>query len=181
MADVQFQQAKAYLAQGSKASGVSVYVAVACFAGSGAARMLTEMRRRYDHVAELLGRLLREKPDDAVDILESLSLEVKRGRYRQAASVGVGPKHDVATPNATVDLAKRQRRLFKSEAAVSNDDDDNDEVENEDCELPNLVDLMQQFEAAGAGLGRDEGFRVLLSLRKLINRVCVCGLMTNWC
>jgi hypothetical protein len=52
------------------------------------------------------------------------------------------------------------------------EDEDNIPVEQDEVEtpLPNLMELMYYFEQAGVGLGREEMFRVWLSLKQLVDR-----------
>lgn len=60
MADLEFEKAKAYLLQGSSSV--------------------------YDHLAGVLGKLLEEKPDNALDILDDVSRQVKGEAFKDTSS-----------------------------------------------------------------------------------------------
>merc|ERR1719447_2578220 len=62
------------------------------------------------------------------------------------------------------EIASNQKNLF-----TKSDEAEEMEAENLDgeCALPNLLELVNQFEETGVCLGRDETYRIYLALKKL--------------
>jgi len=110
----------------------------------------------YDHLKSALTKLLDERPDNAVDDFEDLSKQLKPGKGGSLAP------EDAALLQKVVELATSQEKLFKP---VEGEDAEQDE----DVE-PQIDDVMKQsqyFEDAGVGLGREEVFRIYLSMKQL--------------
>lgn len=63
MAESDFLDAKAFLLKASSATGISV----------------------YDHLTNVISRLLDERPNNAVDIIEDLSSQVKHEQFKPVA------------------------------------------------------------------------------------------------
>ena len=59
MAEADFLDAKAYLLKASDASGTNV----------------------YDHLSSVISKMLDERPNNAVDLLESISAQVKKEQF----------------------------------------------------------------------------------------------------
>lgn len=74
----------------------------------------------YDHLARLLHKILDERPENAVDVFEDMSREVKRGLMHDKQ----GALRDTPFSSAQQDLADLQRILF---ARPPSDDGDHDE------------------------------------------------------
>ncbi|RKO97157.1 hypothetical protein CXG81DRAFT_11583 [Caulochytrium protostelioides] len=147
--DVEFQNAKSYLQSVSMSSesGVSL----------------------YEHMTELVARLLETRPKDALADIEAISAQVKRRRF--PADRHVVAQHFTA-PSATLESAKNQIALFEAPAA--------DEAQQlllqqqqqqlqgqEPCEIPDILSLAQLWEWAGVSLGPERTFTLMLSIRHM--------------
>jgi len=116
----------------------------------------------YDHLAQVLTKVLDERPENVVDTFEDLSKEEKRAKFTSSVDT-VQDKIDKSTEVA---LAEVQEKLFKK-----GDGEDGDPAEEEDVEtpLPNIMELCFFFEQAGVGLNREEMIRIWLALKSLVD------------
>ena len=64
MSESEFLDAKAYLLKASDKSGINV----------------------YDHLSNVISRLLDERPENGVDLLESISAQVKQEQFVDASN-----------------------------------------------------------------------------------------------
>lgn len=110
----------------------------------------------YDHLSDLIGKLLSEKPSNAIDILENLSYELKSNRFNAISTL-----HEQPEASESVLLAKSQERLLKYETEVAEEEEDAEQL------VPNVPELARHFEDADIGLGREETFRIFLALKQL--------------
>ncbi|CAF0951862.1 unnamed protein product, partial [Didymodactylos carnosus] len=115
----------------------------------------------YDHLAHCLTRLLNEQPRNSADIFEDISKNVKSEASRPQQDT----LRDRAAPDSEHTLAEEQKPLF----------DKSDNVEELDDEalqspLPNLLECAYYFEQSGIGLGREETYRIWLSLKQLVDK-----------
>jgi len=129
-----FDAAKAYLMQAQGAAGVSV----------------------YDHLSDVLSKLLSEKPENAVELLENISYELKADRFAAESNIREQPE----TADGVI-LAQAQEKMLKHETEVPEEDEATEEL------VPNVPQLAEYFEGADIGLGREESFRIFLALKKL--------------
>lgn len=139
--DKKFIDAKAYLQSASSKSGLNV----------------------YDHLSKLLTRLLQERPQDAADLFEDLSKKIKSERYVSQEDTLV----DKPEKSSESKLAEIQRSLFTKN---EEDEDGNQESDEVDTPLPNLLELAYYFDQAGVGVGKEETYRVWLSLKQLVDK-----------
>ncbi|XP_058504340.1 radial spoke head protein 4 homolog A-like isoform X2 [Solea solea] len=112
----------------------------------------------YDHLTQLLMKVMDEQPNDAVDVIEDLSHDVKRSLYVDKQST----LQDVPQATAAEQLAEQQRLLF------SHTGDTVEEEEEEETPLPNISEIGFFLEHAGVGLGREELQRIYLALKQLV-------------
>jgi len=63
---------------------------------------------RYDHLARVLTKVLDDRPDNAVDIIEDISREAKETKFTSQVDTVL----DKADPSAEVALAEIQMKLF---------------------------------------------------------------------
>jgi len=117
----------------------------------------------YDHLARVLSRLLTNRPQDAVDIFEDVSRLEKRDKFFNKVDTIID-KPDKSTETK---LAEIQRTLFVREGE---DEDPTGDSEETETPLPNLQEIAFFFEQAGVGLGREECYRVWLSLKALVEK-----------
>lgn len=116
----------------------------------------------YDHLVRVLTRIFDERPQNAVDIFESLSHEEKKKKFRGEFST-VHNKYEKTTE---VSLAEIQEKLF---ARPENDDEDPVPEDDVDSPLPNLMELAYFFEQGGIGLSREEMVRIWLAMKDLVD------------
>jgi len=133
MADAEFLDAKAYLLKASDKSGINV----------------------YDHLAQVITKLLDERPDNAADLIESVSSQVKSNQFVDKSNT----IQDRPQEHASVALAKSQAALFREEG---------EKGEDEEPVVPNVLQIASRFEECGVCVGKTESFRIALSLRKLV-------------
>ncbi|XP_060719503.1 radial spoke head protein 6 homolog A [Tachysurus vachellii] len=111
----------------------------------------------YDHLVRLLSRVMDERPENAVDVIEDLSLEVKRSMWQEKQSTLREAEHTTSSEL----LAEQQRALFNY--------GDGKEHEELETPLPNLAEINFFLEQIGVGLGREEMHRILLALKQLVD------------
>ncbi|KAM9357986.1 radial spoke head protein 4 homolog A [Symphorus nematophorus] len=112
----------------------------------------------YDHLTRLLVKVMDERPQDVADVIEDMSLDVKRALFENKQST----LQDLPQPTAAEQLAEKQRLLF---ARPEDADHEEELVENA---LPNVSEIGFYLEQAGVGLGREETQRVFLALKQLV-------------
>ncbi|KAJ7996697.1 hypothetical protein DPEC_G00239710 [Dallia pectoralis] len=113
----------------------------------------------YDHLAQLLTKVMDERPDNVVDIIEEMSLDVKRGLVQDTQSTLRATPPEPASQL----LAKQQKVLF------SRGEDGDREEELVESPLPNVSELSFYLEQAGLGLGKEEMLRIFLALKQLVD------------
>ncbi|KAM3875867.1 radial spoke head protein 4 homolog A-like [Diretmus argenteus] len=114
----------------------------------------------YDHLTRVLMRVMDERPHNAVDVIEDLSRDVKRGLLQDNQST---LQDHQPTTTAGQLLAEQQRLLFSP-----GQETEEDEVEVETL-LPNVAEIGFYLEQAGVGLGREETQRIFLALKQLLD------------
>ncbi|XP_043448122.1 radial spoke head protein 4 homolog A isoform X1 [Prionailurus bengalensis] len=139
MLEITIQSAKAYLQKTSSKSGLNL----------------------YDHLSDMLAKVLDERPENAVDIIESISQDVKMGHFRKKLDTLQNENEMLPT----YEIAEKQRALFLQGNLEGADQELEDEIaENA---LPNVMESAFYFEQAGVGLGTDETYRIFLALKQL--------------
>uniref|UniRef100_A0A7S0SGK7 Uncharacterized protein n=1 Tax=Mantoniella antarctica TaxID=81844 RepID=A0A7S0SGK7_9CHLO len=116
----------------------------------------------YDQLAKVVGKILDEKPGDAVDLLET-SLLVKKTAYNppDLLSIPVNPKN-TATAVALKDLYSTPRPAINPATG-----EPVDVIPPNDFETENVMADAALYEAIGLGLGKSEMYGVMLALKKL--------------
>uniref|UniRef100_A0A0D9RTB7 Radial spoke head component 4A n=1 Tax=Chlorocebus sabaeus TaxID=60711 RepID=A0A0D9RTB7_CHLSB len=139
MLETAIQNAKAYLLKTSSKSGFNL----------------------YDHLSNMLTKILNERPENAVDIFENISQDVKMAHYRKKFDA----LHNENEMLPTYEIAEKQKALFLQGHLEGVDQELEDEIaENA---LPNVMESAFYFEQAGVGLGTDETYRIFLALKQL--------------
>ncbi|XP_043583152.1 radial spoke head protein 6 homolog A isoform X1 [Bombus pyrosoma] len=124
----------------------------------------------YDHLTEVLAKILAERPKNAVDIFEEFSRKVKEERFKTQSN----HLRDVYVAPAQYEDAKEIIKLFKNVQSIYEDKGDKLETEEEEEEgdtknkIPNMLDLLFYFEQTGVGLPRVQMVLLNLSIRKLM-------------
>ncbi|XP_056601076.1 radial spoke head protein 6 homolog A [Triplophysa dalaica] len=114
----------------------------------------------YDHLVQMLTKIMDERPENAVDVFEDMSLDLKRNIFQEKQDT----LRDSPSSSLALLLAEQQKSLFSQGV-----DDGDHEEELVDSPLPNVAELAFFFEQAGVGLGREETQRVFLALKQLVD------------
>ncbi|XP_003479763.2 radial spoke head protein 4 homolog A [Cavia porcellus] len=139
MLDIAVQNAKGYLFQASSKTGLNL----------------------YDHLSNMLTKILDERPENAVDIIENISQNVKMAHFSKKLDTFQNENEMLPT----YDIAEGQKALFLQGHLEGVDQELEDEiVENS---LPNIMESAFYFEQAGVGLSTDETYRIFLALKQL--------------
>ncbi|XP_028921059.1 radial spoke head protein 6 homolog A [Ornithorhynchus anatinus] len=117
----------------------------------------------YEHLVNLLNKLLTERPAAPLAILESVHREVQKERFQRPPDT-LRDQHEQLPVYET---AARQRALFVRGAPEGEQDP---EEEPGDTPVPNLQETAFFFEQAGVGLGSDETLRIGLALKQLVEQ-----------
>ena len=117
----------------------------------------------YDHMAEIVTKVLDEQIQDSVDSVEQISLELKRKRFYQTDTNALF--EDI--PSVTsAEEAKVMEDLFIPADGI---EEENIEEQEELGTLPpNIMENLFYFEHAGLGLPRQEAFQMSLAIRSLM-------------
>ncbi|XP_029661316.1 radial spoke head protein 6 homolog A [Formica exsecta] len=124
----------------------------------------------YDHLTELLAKLLAEQPRNAIDTFEEYSRKLKEERFKTKTD----HLRDLYVPPVQYDDAKKLIKLFQSVKQIDENDQERMEDEEEDDKkkkYPDMLDLLFYFEQTGVGLPRHEMVLLNLSIRKLASTV----------
>ncbi|NXP05822.1 RSH4A protein, partial [Thinocorus orbignyianus] len=134
------QNAKAYLLESSTTSGLNL----------------------YDHLANMLTKILDEQPRNAVDIIENISKDVKWAQFQKKMDT----LRDEPEILRTFEAAEKRKALF-----LKPDGEGDEELEEEigETPLPNVMETAFYFEQAGIGLSKDEFYHIFLALKKLVS------------
>ncbi|KAF0698554.1 Aste57867_10836 [Aphanomyces stellatus] len=117
----------------------------------------------YDHLSEVLLKLLVERPIDATTMFEHLSCTVRQERF----------KRNTDTPNnaeATADAEAKTVQEGWSKSAISLlkiQTEDGEIAQDTPSGVSDLLDEANMFEWAGIGFSKGETFRLSLALQKL--------------
>ncbi|XP_045044635.2 radial spoke head protein 4 homolog A isoform X2 [Desmodus rotundus] len=137
--EIATQNAKAYLLKTSSKSGLNL----------------------YDHLSNMLTKILDEQPENAVDIIENISQDVKMAHF----SKKLDTLHNENEMLPTYEIAEKQKALFLQGHLEGADQELEDEIAENS--LPNVMESAFYFEQAGVGLGTDETYRIFLALKQL--------------
>ncbi|CAM9886452.1 unnamed protein product, partial [Discosporangium mesarthrocarpum] len=109
----------------------------------------------YDHLADVLLKILTEKPSNASAVFEHLSASVREARV--APSHSIPTKGEVAARAAQLQWAGASQELFSVP----------DETPEGGPVVPDVLDEANMWEWAGISFGRLETYRLYLSIKKL--------------
>ncbi|XP_032718262.1 radial spoke head protein 4 homolog A isoform X1 [Lontra canadensis] len=137
--EIAVQSAKAYLLKTSSKSGLNL----------------------YDHLSDMLTKVLDERPENAVDIIESISQDVKMAHFRKKLDTLQNENEMLPI----YETAEKQKALFLQGNLEGVDQELEDEIAENS--LPNVMESAFYFEQAGVGLGTDETYRIFLALKQL--------------
>ncbi|XP_005413874.1 PREDICTED: radial spoke head protein 6 homolog A [Chinchilla lanigera] len=135
------QNAKAYLLQTSVGSDLSL----------------------YEHLVNLLTKILNQRPEDPLSILESLNRTTQWEWFHRKLDT----LRDDPEMQPTYEIAEKQKALF-----IRSGGDREQDMEEEATEtaVPNIMEMAFHLEQAGVGLGSEESFRIYLALKHLVEQ-----------
>ncbi|XP_004471279.2 radial spoke head protein 4 homolog A [Dasypus novemcinctus] len=139
MLEIAIQNAKAYLLKTSSKSGLNL----------------------YDHLSGMLTKILDERPEDAVDIIENISRDVKMTHFNKKLDTLQNENEMLPI----YEIAEKQKALFLQGSLEGTDQELEDEIAENS--LPNVMESAFYFEQAGVGLSTDETYRIFLALKQL--------------
>jgi len=113
----------------------------------------------YDHIVNMIRKIMTERPDAVYNNFENLSRDSKRDAFKGDED---RLQADEVNSNAYV-ISSKQKPLFTR----SEEEEMEPEGFDGECVLPNILELSNHFEETGINLGRDETFRIYLALKKL--------------
>lgn len=115
----------------------------------------------YDHLSEVLLKLLVEKPADAHQIFENLSAEIKKTAFTPQAP----PEYadDVDTIPTVEEMRNKQLEWTSKASQILKRAD---EPPEEFCPYPDLLADQMMYEWAGVSFGKGESYRLYLSIKK---------------
>jgi len=124
----------------------------------------TEGSSVYEHLTAVLGKILDEKPANAVDLLET-SILMKKTAFKAKENTPLIPPKDpkeAAKTVAATNLFVAPENQIDPETGEPREAEAPNEFECEDCWRD-----AQMFDALGVGLGLDEMYNVMLGVKRL--------------
>ncbi|KAG3256280.1 radial spoke head protein 6 homolog A [Ictidomys tridecemlineatus] len=123
----------------------------------------------YEHLVNLLTKILNQRPEDPLSILESLNRTTQWEWFH--------PKMDTLRNDPemqpTYEMAEKQKALFsRGGGGGGGGGEGEQEMEEEVVEtaVPNIMEAAFYFEQAGVGLSSVESFRIFLALKQLVEQ-----------
>lgn len=120
----------------------------------------------YDHLSEVLSKILAEKPENALEQLEAISAQIKASRYSPA----VAAPGSAALDERTLARVKEIEALLKGPKAVVDADGNMDVPAKNVLAKPKAVSVLEAAELAdkaGVGMGKAEMYRVAIAIKRL--------------
>lgn len=129
----------------------------------------------YSHVVKIASAMSQQKPNDALDIIESLSHNLKKANFRGTGAPD--PEQDII-----VDADADEKRRQWCENALTLVRQPSDPLSSSKVlgAVQNYMEDATMFEWAGVGFGRQENFHIAMSLRKLAADVDGLGKLRLW-
>ncbi|KAJ8979717.1 hypothetical protein NQ317_015541 [Molorchus minor] len=109
---------------------------------------------RYDHLTEVLNKILAERPENIVDFFEEYSRKVKERRFKPLTD----HLEDIYVPPGRYDQSKKLMPLLKALPPAEPSTVDPEDLEMADMSSNNLLELNYYLEYCGIGLPRIEIF-----------------------
>ncbi|CAH1982989.1 unnamed protein product [Acanthoscelides obtectus] len=119
----------------------------------------------YDHLTEVLNKILAERPENIIDFFEEYSRKIKERRFKPMTD----HLEDIYVPPGRYDLASKMMPLLRPLPPSEPSTVDPEDLEMADMSKNNLLELLHYFEHCGVGLPKSEMFFIMLSIRKLIH------------
>nr|CAI5852213.1 unnamed protein product [Callosobruchus analis] len=119
----------------------------------------------YDHLTEVLNKILAERPENIIDFFEEYSRKIKERRFKPMTD----HLEDIYVPPGRYKLANKMMPLLRPLPPSEPSTVDPEDLEMADMSKNDLLELLYFFEHCGVGLPRSEMFFIMLSMRKLIH------------
>ncbi|XP_019485045.1 PREDICTED: radial spoke head protein 6 homolog A [Hipposideros armiger] len=121
----------------------------------------------YEHLVNLLTKILNQRPEDPLSILESLNRTTQMEWFH--------PKLDTLRDDPEMqpiyEMAERQKALFvRGGSGGGGEGEQEMEEEVGETAVPNIMESAFYFEQAGVGLSSDESFRIFMALKQLVEQ-----------
>lgn len=117
----------------------------------------------YDHLGDVLLKVLEEQPKNALQEFERMSAEVKGASSNQLSTPAPSTVEDCTYERAV----KLGQFLQPAKPTVGEDGEVEEEETGESAAMEDVMQLADSMEKAGVGLGKEEWYRVALSLTNL--------------
>uniref|UniRef100_A0A8D2DUU2 Radial spoke head 6 homolog A n=1 Tax=Sciurus vulgaris TaxID=55149 RepID=A0A8D2DUU2_SCIVU len=118
----------------------------------------------YEHLVNLLTKILNQRPEDPLSILETLNRTTQWEWFH--------PKMDTLRDDPemqpTYEIAEKQKALFSRSGGGEGEQEMEEEVV--ETAVPNIMETAFYFEQAGVGLSSVESFRIFLALKQLVEQ-----------
>ncbi|XP_058136440.1 radial spoke head protein 6 homolog A isoform X2 [Dasypus novemcinctus] len=118
----------------------------------------------YEHLVNLLTKLLNQRPEDPLSILESLNRTTQWEWFHPKLDT----LRDDPETQPTYEMAEKQKALFTRGGGGEGEQEMEEEVT--DSAVPNIMETAFYFEQGGVGLSSDESFRIFLALKQLVEQ-----------
>ncbi|KAG5894541.1 hypothetical protein JTB14_026829 [Gonioctena quinquepunctata] len=118
----------------------------------------------YDHLSDVLNKILAERPENVIDFFEEYSRKVKERRFKPMTD----HLEDMYVSPGRLDLANKMLPMLKPLPPSEPSTVDPEDVEIADMSKNNMLELLYYFEQCGIGLPRSEMFFIMLAMRSLI-------------
>lgn len=120
----------------------------------------------YDHLTNVLLQIVKEKPSDAVQSFESISVKVKNSaleppQYKELPALAEDSAERKAIMGAVVGVAHLIQPPKKGE------EEEEEEAEEPNALVPDIMGDMDLLEWAGVNLGREEMYKLALAMESL--------------
>ncbi|XP_029058260.1 radial spoke head protein 6 homolog A isoform X2 [Monodon monoceros] len=118
----------------------------------------------YEHLVNLLTKILNQRPEDPLFLLESLNRTTQWEWFH--------PKLDTLRDDpemqTTYEMAERQKALFGQSGGSEGEQEMEEEAAG--TAVPNIMEKAFYLEQAGVGLSSDESFRIFMALKQLVGQ-----------
>ncbi|XP_065159724.1 radial spoke head protein 6 homolog A [Atheta coriaria] len=141
-ADNEFVRAKTFLQTGSTLTGDNL----------------------YDHLTDVLNKILAERPENVIDFFEEYSRKVKEKRFRPLTD----HLEDIYVHPPRYKLCKKWQPLLMPLQPDEPSTMDPEDMEIADMTHNNMLLLLYYFEQAGVGLPRSEMFAIMMSMMRFV-------------
>lgn len=122
-------------------------------------------RNLYDHLSDVLLKVLEEKPSDAVDIFEHISTQVKLSSFQAEGDGAADAAADESAKDAQRAWSASAGALFSGEYPPADEDEDPaPKTYSEDAR--DLAGDANLLEWGGVSFGRSETFRLHVSIKE---------------